>query len=574
MSTAYLRPAATVTLSDSEGAETLTASEGRVGLDSARVPYATATVTIPLVSPALVETVDPRDDQRVIITGGDEQAGTSRAFDLGLRSREVDHKARTITLELASDEALLQDYAPLAEDTGARAHEGSLRAVVDYVLDKIGATLEPGAADADLTATWDADNLLTDPRFAGTPGGGYNVQGSSVVPDTTWEPSEDVRGVHMHTPTAADSYVQLSNATTGLPYTLRAGGTYVFAATGSVRSALGGSTYADRTRRLCVFVRPDPSVGFTMFSSAEVPNVAESGVSPGTRVAVEFTIPDTPTAEVQIRAYHGASSGSITWRAFLLSERRANISVDENGAYFSGRTADTGAYGYEWSGTDDISSSRRKATIGRPPELFIWQPGDPAWTFLEPLTSAAGLRLYCDEARRWRLIDPAEHSLPGRVTLGAWNATEGTDGITREDADVYCTGVVVRYEWEDQTGAARTALDAAGTPGRVFVVTLRRPYPGPGAAAAMLARRSGQGRTQNVTALGDWTATPAQEVGINLPGAEAQIGQLAAVEWGLTNGLMIVGARGLTDAAPGTWLGWDPDEAWQDVNEDLSWEGA
>lgn len=551
----------------------VTPDSGSAGLDSGRVPYARATVAIPLVSAALVETIDPRENQRGLIVAGDDEVGRSRIFDLGLRSREVDHKARTITLEFASDEAMLQDFAPLLDDATPREHEASLRGLVGYVLDQVDAVLEPGDPDPDLTATWDAENLFTDPRYARTPGGGYGQSGISTIVDTTWVASEDIWGVHLHTPTASDSYVSLSNAGTGLPYGLKAGETYVFAATGSVRAAMGGAVYPGRDRRLCVFVRPDPSVGFTMYASTEVPNVAESGASAGTRVAVEFTIPDTPTAEIQIRAYHGASSGSITWRAFQMGKRRANITVDQNGQFVCGQTPDSAAYRYDWNGTQDLSASSRKAVAARPPELFIWRAGDTAWAFLEPLTSAAGLRLFCDETRRWRLIDPAVYSIPGRVTLGTWNVNEGSDRITREDADVYATGVVVKYSWEDDTGAARTAIDSAGTPGRVFVVTLNRPYPGPGAAAAMLSRRSGQGRTQTVSAVTDWTATPAQEVGINLPGAESQIGQLAVVEWDLKRPLMRIGSTGLTDAAPGTWLAWDPEEEWEDVEPtDLMWE--
>jgi hypothetical protein len=89
--------------------------------------------------------------------------GAPRVFDLGLRSRTVDHQSKTVTVDLASDEALLMDYATLTEDGGARAHQASLRAVCNYVLGKIGASLAPGGPDADVTAYWSLANLFPDP---------------------------------------------------------------------------------------------------------------------------------------------------------------------------------------------------------------------------------------------------------------------------------------------------------------------------------------------------------------------------------------------------------------------------
>ena len=566
--TIQARPFARLTIGD---LDELVPEIGTASLDAVRVPYAVSEVTIPLTTRDLGEAINPRDGLRATLVAGDDATGASRTFDLSVRSREIDHVARKIRIRMESDESVLQTWAPLADDPTPREHEASLRALVEYVLDQVGATLEPGDADADLTATWDAENIFTDPRYARTAGGGYGQSGVSTSVDTTWVATEDLWGVHLHTATATDSYVSLSNAGTGLPYGLKAGETYVFAATGSVRAAMGGAVYDGRVRRLCVFVRPDPSVGFTMYASAEVPNVAESGASAGTRVAVEFTVPDTPTAEVVIRAYHGASSGTITWRAFQLGKRRANISVDQNGVFLCGQTPDSAVYLYDWNGTQDISASSRKAVVARPPELFIWRAGDTAWDFLEPLTSAAGFRLFCDESRTWRLVDHAKYTTPGRLSIAGWNAYRGTDQINIADPGDACTGVVIRYRWDD-AGTVREMVDAAGEPGSVYVVKLDKPYPGPGAAAAILASRAGRGRAQDVTALSNWAATPSMEASISLPATVEQIGRLTSVEWELKSPLMRIGTSGLTDAAPGTWLAWDPEQAWEDVDPDLAGE--
>ncbi len=109
-------------------------TEGSVTLDAMAVPYASARLTVPLTDPQLAEQIDPRDGLRALLTAGDEVAGTQRTFNLGVRGRVVDHKQKTIEVDLASDEAILQEYAPLTDDTATRALSSSLRSVCNYVL--------------------------------------------------------------------------------------------------------------------------------------------------------------------------------------------------------------------------------------------------------------------------------------------------------------------------------------------------------------------------------------------------------------------------------------------------------
>lgn len=242
-------------------------------------------------------------------------------------------------------------------------------------------------------------------------------------------------------------------------------------------------------------------------------------------------------------------------------------------AVFDGATADTASYDYKWSGTAHASPSSRTAIVARPPDLFVWQPGTTAWDFLQPLITPSGLRLFCDEARVWRLIDPATYEVPGYVRISA-NAIEGIDTISREDAAVFATGVVVRYIWEDrETGDTRTAYDAAGTTSKVVVIDYARPYPGPGAAAAILTRRNGTGRTQDVSALTEWITTPGNVASITLPDTPEQQGKVISVRFSLgDDAVMSVGTRGLIDIPAGSWLAWTPaDQAWNAVADSVTW---
>jgi hypothetical protein len=214
----------------------------------------------------------------------------------------------------------------------------------------------------------------------------------------------------------------------------------------------------------------------------------------------------------------------------------------------------------------------REAIVQRPPELFVWKPGVTAWDFLQPLLTPVNIRLFCDELRVWRLIDPAEYDVPGYVTVNPGNAPAGTDRITREDAEVYAPGFDIRYRWEYAPGLPQVAYDVAGTPEKVVTFEYRRPFPGPGAAAAILARRSGTGRVQAVTTLANWSTTPGMYARITLPLSPEQDGKVSRVRFSLgDDALMDVGTRGLIDIPDGSWLDWDADEAWQDVGDSVTW---
>jgi hypothetical protein len=474
----------------------------------------------------------------------------ARSFDLVMRNRVVNHADRTVDLDLATDEAILMTYAPLADDSGAFEFQSSLRAICNYVLGKAspGATLQAGgAADVPFRVYTDAINLLTDPRYQRTPGGGYAVSACSTLPDTTWLTPENIYGIHLYGNTAGnqDSYVALNNASSGLQYGLRAGGTYTFSATGSVRSAFSGAAYAGRDRRLAVFTRPTGSGPYTEYTSAPIPNVVETGASAGTRVSVTFTVPNTSTAEVQIRAYHGSANGSITWRAFRLSETDTYLGAD-NVSFFFGFTPATSEYGYSWTGAVNDSTSRRVALIDRAPELLVWNAGDDAWAFLEPLMTSSKLKLWADEQRRWWLTDPETYVVPGSVVAEVSNTVEGTDSMDADDGPAL-DGVIARFTWRDYNGDTRTRDDFAGSPGRVRVFEFDRPYPGPGTAAAIRRRYEGQKRTQEVTVPSDFRVTPGQAIAISLPGTADQAGKLQSVRWQLTEGVMDLGASGIAD---------------------------
>ncbi|MFJ6534412.1 hypothetical protein [Microbacterium sp. NPDC091662] len=546
-------------------------SEGKVRLDENYSPYVTANFTVPLTSLELLEQIDPRNPQRVTITTTEGVSGVTREYDLGLRSRTVDHKAGTIDIELASDEILLHDRKNVSTsvDSSARQHEASLRAVCNWALGKIGASLAPGTADADLTARWSAQNAILNPN--GINGGGAFTQAGNAT--LSWSAANGVDG---------NPYPIITSAAAGqaflaMPQTVnvKKGDMWTFSAYGNKSNGMTG------TQNFILRVYEMDSTRSTVFRQIESTPVAlpsSGGTAPYTwaRADLTFTIQDPRTQALMIYVSAVATAGSqaFGFDRFMLTQ--GPLLLD----FFSGTTAPAG-YVTNWTGqstpvvNNSVSERRPANGIERLPEVFNWTPGQSLFDFLQPLINTSGLRLFCDEERVWRLVDPADYEVPGYVVAQTGhNATEGTDSITRND-DTWADAVVCIYEWTDAEGSSRTAYDVAGDPnGKTITREINREYPGPGAAASILASFAGRGRTQSVTVVGQYAAAPGMDVTVNLPGTLTQTGKVRAVELDLGSGINRIETRGLTDALPGSWVLWNPTQTWSQVTPTLKWKDA
>ncbi|WP_341941726.1 carbohydrate binding domain-containing protein [Microbacterium sp. LWH10-1.2] len=523
---------------------TLKLSDGDLALDSGRYPYAQASVEVPLTDEELLEQI--KTGQRVTLnaTSGDV---LGIAANLTLRKRTVSHDAKTIRLDLASDEALLEAWADIADDSTPRTHEANLRNLTNYILNKAipGASLQAGTANADLTATWDAENLQTNPSA------GANLDGWTVSGGTT------SRLTGMSVPS--------TSITTAVRGTMTAGATGGLYFSGGDDSGVSGGVYNVRLSgkqlyRVSAWVRT--SVPKTIRLSVQQRNTGNT--QSGTNLnGPDFTTtantwhrlsfvfqayPDTVRAGVYCYLSSGTWSASQTMdiTGVMITE-----GTTDTPSFDGSTTIRTDLYAYTWDGTPHLSTSKRTALVERSPELFTWRAGENAWKFLEPLTAAAGFRLFCDEQRRWWLIDPVDYSVPGRFSARPDNTVQGTDTIDADDDESGYDGVVATFRWTDADGLTQVAKDAAGIKGKVKPLEFTTPYPGPGVAAAHLAKIQGLGRVQDVTTRTDYTVRPGQEIQIDLPGTYPQLGTLARVKWELTTGLQTLGSARLRETPPG-----------------------
>lgn len=538
---------------------------GEITIDAGRAPHVAAQLVIARPTAETLELLDPRQTPRVRIdVEATFPAGVqTRSFNLGVRSRPLPVTGGEVTLELASDEALLNDYAPLVDDETPLELQASLRNIVDYALDAAipGASLEPGP-DVPATRYASTTNLITDPSNQGD--GSIFTAGNCTLDknDLGWA-AHGTKSINIYSPTSTDSQIRVGPQVAGtLAFGVRPGTEYVFSATGRVKVALSGAenTYA---RELTV-----SDAGGVIARSPKLP----TAVGVPTRVALRVTIPEGINT-IYFRAWHGHTGGQIQWDAFRLTEYTGDPTDSE---YFDGGTADTSGYLYDWTGAANASTSKRSAVVDRPPAALVWPAGVSALAFLQPILQAAGLRLVCDELRRWTLRDE-QHRAPGSLAIRQRvNLIDGRDVISR-DTGLWFDARVTRYRWTDAAGMAQERVDAFALNEpytRLTTLDIDAPYPGPGRSEYAVRRAQGRGREVEATTVSDWRTHAEQWAQIVLDGAPTQTGITQTVSFdlgpGSTRDEMTVTTR-TTDTPDAAWVLIPADEEWIDSPGGESW---
>lgn len=173
-----------------------------------------------------------------------------------------------------------------------------------------------------------------------------------------------------------------------------------------------------------------------------------------------------------------------------------------------------------------------------------WVPGQTAWEYLQPLIQSVGLRLYADENRNWYLVENGAVN-PGLVELDATDTIVGaSDSISRDD-NLWFDAVVITYRWTNDLGETVLAYDTAASDpfSKVVHFEYESAYPGPGGAAAILARAQTRGRINEVSAVSDYRVTPTTACEVTLPALPTQSGTVSAVTWNYPADEMTVKTR-------------------------------
>lgn len=194
-----------------------------------------------------------------------------------------------------------------------------------------------------------------------------------------------------------------------------------------------------------------------------------------------------------------------------------------------------------------LDASSLDATVAEA-DATVWKPAVSAADYLAPMLEAASLRLWADLDGVWHL-DERESLRDGTVVIAeSLNMTEYVDRMSLQ-ADQWCDAVIVEYRWTDTLDLQRVEYDVAGEqPSRAGLHEVREAiYPGPGAAAGILARAQGRGRQLTLGAVSTYTARPGMAAIINPLVGDVSTGIVSAVTWQLPQAEMNVTARGLVD---------------------------
>lgn len=403
-------------------------------------------------------------------------------------------------------------------------------AVVGLRTSYVGKVLEPGP-DADVTAYWGVTNLFTNPSFENTTAGWANGSLATGLGATTGQKLFGAYAGWWQTTGSGQSFIDFNG-----PISVQAGRSYVFSQYMRASVARPGRVMI-RFKNAAGVVLADRYSAAVGLSTTAWTRVSSIQVAPAGATQA--------TAHVE---YQASAAGQFVYVDGLMFHEGTEVVP-----YFDGDTADSTTYVYDWTNTAHVSTSTRTPTTERPPEALIWRAGVSAMAFLEPLLKASGLRIVCDEERRWSLRT-AEYRADGTQSFRhAINVETADEQLSRED-DAWFDAAVYEYIWTDKDGIEQRRVDAfalTATPTKVRRVELRDTvYPGPGRAAHIVRRAQGRGRTVTVSAIPTWTERTDQYLSVALEGTPIQTGIAGSVRYDFATDTVTVSSR-TTDTAAG-----------------------
>lgn len=167
------------------------------------------------------------------------------------------------------------------------------------------------------------------------------------------------------------------------------------------------------------------------------------------------------------------------------------------------------------------------------------------WDFMETITQGAGLKIYCDEQRRWYLVEPSSFS--GDLTLkDDDNITAFTKSISRDG--LWYNQAVIEYE----TISSGTIFDNYYEAGSGEVRTLFQKktdieFPGFGAAEMLVQRSLTRGETYEIEAIANFDARPRQTLTVDITEEPIKSGIVQSVTWSLPSARMSLDIRDLIE---------------------------
>jgi hypothetical protein len=168
------------------------------------------------------------------------------------------------------------------------------------------------------------------------------------------------------------------------------------------------------------------------------------------------------------------------------------------------------------------------------------------WDFIETITTASGFKVYCDEMRRWYLVE--DTATAGSLVL------DDTDNITAFEKEfsrdtLWYNQAVIEYQ---DPSAGVSIFDSYYATGTGALRTLYQKkenmvFPGFGAAQAIVERSLTRGETYNVEAIANFDARPRQTLVVDITGEPVKTGVVQSITWALPSARMSVDIRNLEE---------------------------
>lgn len=193
------------------------------------------------------------------------------------------------------------------------------------------------------------------------------------------------------------------------------------------------------------------------------------------------------------------------------------------------------------------------AVIDQP--TAFWNPGVSAWAYVQTFVQKAGLRLWCDEYGIWSLDVSTPNDLVGNLVLSTTDSITGLEDAINRDGDEWYDSVIVVYSWTDAAGVQQIQADTATVPGysKALTIDVSAPYPGPGAASAVLSRAIGKGNIVTPRAVSDYDARPGMDVSVTDQESNTLAGAVSSIEWAFPGHEMDVKIRNILEITPYSW---------------------
>ncbi|MCU1439998.1 MAG: hypothetical protein JWP85_995 [Rhodoglobus sp.] len=317
----------------------LSIEDASVTLDDSWAPYGQARLTC--FTPAdldVLDEIDPKEDIRVTLDlARTLNLPSARSFDLGLRSREIDHEAGTMVLELATDEALLQDYTLLTTAT-ERTYGLSVRTAVAYALAKISAALYSEPTLTNLVPNPSGETATTGYTISAGTGGTAAITNPT---STTAFGSKVIRATWSVASTAGNAILTYSTTS------VTAGHTYSFGI-GHVRASVA--------KTLRFLVNWYTSGGGFVGQSTNVTVAVSAGV-----VSTGFKLEGVVAPPTAGKADFIVIDLGAVWpvASYLEVDGLLLVEASTLPAYFDGSSTDGTDYTYAWTGTANASTSTK-----------------------------------------------------------------------------------------------------------------------------------------------------------------------------------------------------------------------